>query len=98
MPFVPNDFHAWNRQTIINDTPAASGVYGIFREGLWIYVGESADMQSRLVQHLTGDDSADIRAQAPIGFTFEQVAAAARMARQRQLIAELNPVCNRNRG
>jgi len=83
MPFVPNDFHGFNRNAILTDVPRFSGVYGIFREGVWIYVGEAGDMQARLIQHLTADDSADIRAQMPIGFTFERVAAESNCATER---------------
>ncbi len=98
MAFVPNDFHHFTRPAVINDAPNVSGVYGIFRDGAWIYVGEAQDIQARLIQHLTADDSADIRAQHPTGFTFERVPAAARVARQNALIAELNPICNRRMG
>ncbi len=86
----------WNYHSIVNNAPPNSGVYAIFNTAVCIYVGESEDIQARLAQHLKGDTR--ITRNAPTGFQFELVPAAQRVTRQNQLIAALNPVCNRKTG
>jgi hypothetical protein len=46
----------YNVASVQHNAPAASGVYGIFTRHEWIYIGESQDIQARLVQHLNGDN------------------------------------------
>ena len=88
----------WNYESIVNNTPQASGVYAIFKAGTWIYVGESGNIRARLLQHWNGDNRC-ITNQAPTGFQFELVAGEAqRKARQDQLILALKPVCSQNLG
>jgi excinuclease UvrABC nuclease subunit len=88
----------WNRASILANAPQASGVYAIFNSKNWIYVGESGDIQARLLEHLNGDNLCIIQ-NLPTGFQFELVAGQAqRVARQNQLIVELKPVCNQKLG
>ena len=94
MGFQPNDHHDFNRQSILLSAPSASGVYGIYKPGVWIHVGESHDIQRRLLEHLTTAGTCILR-NAPTGFTCELVAGEQeRKARQNQLIGEFNPVCS----
>ena len=85
------------RDSILQKTPKVSGVYGLFRPNVWIYVGESADIQARLVEHLKAPAPCIAR-QKPTGFTYESCSADQRVARQNGLILELNPVCNQKLG
>jgi hypothetical protein len=80
-------------RSIETNAPAASGVYAIFKPGVWIYVGESNDIQRRLLEHLRRDHGC-ISWQIPAGFHFEPCDATARMARQTAWIAQLRPVSN----
>jgi excinuclease UvrABC nuclease subunit len=92
--------HPWfpdNYASIVANAPAQSGVYALFKPGVWIYVGESGDIRARLLQHLNGDNPC-ITQNAPTGFQFELVAANQRVARQNQLILALKPICNQKLG
>jgi len=91
-----NGFHFTNAG-ILTSAPNKSGVYVIFNPQTWIYVGESGDIQGRLIQHLNGDNQRITRC-APAGFQFELFPAEQRVARQNQLILQLDPVCNRRLG
>ncbi len=84
--------YAWTESSIITNAPAASGVYAIYNTG-WIYVGESGDLQRRLLQHFNGDNACITRS-VPTGFSFELCNEAERMVRQAVLIAQLRPSCN----
>jgi len=87
-------WHAYNYASIVANAPAQSGVYALFKSGDWIYVGESGEIQARLLQHFNRDNPC-ITQHAPTGFQFELVAGEAqRKARQNQLILALKPLCN----
>jgi excinuclease UvrABC nuclease subunit len=88
----------WTRQSIVTSAPNSSGVYVLFTPQAWIYVGESGDVQARLLQHLNGDNPCITR-NAPTGFQFEVVAGQSqRVARQDQLILAFGPACNQRLG
>jgi excinuclease UvrABC nuclease subunit len=83
---------------MLQNTTQASGVYALFKQGVrWVYIGESGDIQSRLLGHLSGDNQC-INQQAPDGFQFEYWASDRRVARQNELIRALRPVCNQPLG
>lgn len=86
----------WSEQSIRTNAPASSGVYAIYNSG-WLYVGETNDLQRRLLEHFDGDNPRITRA-APSGFIFEVCDQFARMRRQAALIAELSPSCNQTAG
>ena len=96
MPF-PNTVWSFTRQSIPQNALKQSGVYGLYRPSAWIYVGESADMQARLLEHLNTPTPCLAR-EKPTGFTYELWQADKRVARQNQLILELKPVCNQKLG
>jgi hypothetical protein len=83
----------WNRAKIISHVPASPGVYAIWRPDTWIYVGETADLLVRLLEHFDGNPLCIAR-QQPTAFGFELVPAGARVARQSELIQLLKPICN----
>jgi hypothetical protein len=84
--------YAWNFNSILNNAPPNSGVYAILNTAVCIYAGEGGDIQACLLHHFTGDTR--IIRNAPTRFQFELIPAAQRVARQNQLIAALNSVCN----
>jgi hypothetical protein len=69
---------------------ARMGVYGLFREGQWIYIG-SGDIRSRLMAHFHGDNHA-ILAEKPTHYIAEN--AQDYEAREKQLLREIHPLCN----
>jgi len=71
------------------------GVYGTFKQGLWVYVGKG-DIRQRLLDHLNGDNPC-ITKQGPTHWV-DEVTNGDLSAREKQLIAELNPVCNQKTG
>ena len=74
--------------------PNQYGVYGLFKTGNCIYVGKG-DIRSRLLDHLNGDNACITR-HAPTHFVAAVTADAD--TRERQLILELGPVCNKRLG
>jgi hypothetical protein len=93
MPFTTHTSNAFERDSIIAAAPQASGVYGIYRHNVWIHVGESEDIQRRLIQHLTTPGTSVLQYH-PAGFMFEVVPGELqRKTRHDQLMRELHPVC-----
>jgi hypothetical protein len=88
------DSHRWTGERIIRRAPRASGVYAIFNNDGWIYVGEAGNIRARLLAHFDVPNAC-IKRSAPMGFQFELVPAKQRLARKSKLIGELKPVCNR---
>jgi excinuclease UvrABC nuclease subunit len=96
MGFSSTYGYEFSETGIAKYAPRESGVYGIYKDGTWIYVGEAKDMETRLYEHLRlqSDQSLRIWAQSPTHFIFERCDARMRTIREAQLIRELNPVCN----
>jgi predicted GIY-YIG superfamily endonuclease len=84
----------YNPASVRQNTPAASGVYGIFTAHEWIYIGETTDVQARLLQHLNGDHPC-ISKSGATAFSFELAPESRRVARYSALVREYLPVCNR---
>lgn len=98
MPFNQTTGFSFTESGILAYAPKASGVYGIYNSGRWIYVGEAQDIETRLLSHVRreSDQSACIFGNSPTHFVFEQVAGElARKVREQGLIVELSPACNR---
>lgn len=95
MPFVQQTPRAFTRQNIEALKPNQYGVHGLFKQSTWIYVGKG-DVRQRLLEHLDGDNPSIVR-QQPTHWVDEIVAGDA-SAREKQLIAELAPVCNQRVG
>lgn len=85
--------HPWNRGSILGSVPNLSGVYSIWSDSQCVYVGETQDLQRRLLAHLEGDNPCIARSQ-PTAFSFEAVPAGLRGTRQSALIFQLRPVCS----
>jgi hypothetical protein len=84
--------HAWSESTIKANAPQSSGVYAIF-SAVWIYIGESNDIQRKLLAHWNGDNACITRA-VPTAFAFEVCNPEERVRRQAVLIARFGPLCN----
>ena len=93
MPIEHHRSRAFTVTSVLKNAPVASGVYGLSNAREWIYVGESADLQSCLLAHLRGANPA--LAGTPTGFTYELSRSIDRVARQNRLVLELDPVRNR---
>lgn len=72
--------------------PGRSGVYVVYSNAQWVYIGASADIGASLRGHINGDDPC-IRQGRPTHFAFELVPAKRRAARQQELIREFDPAC-----
>jgi hypothetical protein len=83
----------FDRETILNNVPDQSGVYAIYNESNFIYIGEGQDIRARLLGNSNGDNSC-VLAYSPAAFLFELVDAHERVARWEVLMAQLNPSCN----
>jgi len=94
MPFNNNAVKNFNRVSIEAIDPNQIGVYGIFRDGQWIYVGRG-DIRSRLLDHLNGDIPC-IQREGATKWVAEVTNNS--VARERELILELQPVCNQRVG
>ena len=73
--------------------PNRSGVCGLSTSATCVYVGESNDIQRRLLEHLS-ETGTCITRWAPTSFVYERVEPGSRIARQNALIRELQPQCN----
>jgi len=94
MPFPPQTPRSFTRAAIEALSPNQNGVYGIFRQDCWIYVGRG-DIRDRLLSHVAGNNPA-MTAQRPTHFVASVTAND--VALERQLILELRPVANQKVG
>ena len=94
MAFINQVTLAFTALSVRKNAPALSGVYGLSCAREWIYVGHTDDIQDALLRHLRETLPGSEDAQ-PTGFTFELCSLEVRVARQDQLVRELEPVRNR---
>jgi hypothetical protein len=92
MPWGSRGF-TYNATSISKHAPSASGVYAIFRDGLWIYIGETDDIRRSLLKHFSEADRSITR-YGPTGFSFELWPVGERKQRCNDLVWELNPPCS----
>jgi hypothetical protein len=94
MPFPAQTPRLFTKAAIEVLNPNQNGVYGLFRQDHWIYVGRG-DIRDRLLSHVARNNPA-ITAQRPTHFvtmvTTNDVVA------ERQLIVELQPLANQKVG
>ena len=95
MPFEKNAARVFTTMSVQKNAPSSSGVYGLSNAREWIYVGESDDVRTRLLEHLQ-EKNTPLAERNPTGFSFEACSHHDRIARQNRLIRELAPVCNRD--
>lgn len=95
MPFVAQTPRPLTRQQALMLSPGQFGVYGLFKSGVWVYVGRG-DIRQRLLDHINGDNPM-IATQRPTHWVSEVIRGDA-AARERTLIRELNPASNQKIG
>jgi hypothetical protein len=71
--------------------PAASGIYGLSNAREWIYIGETDNIQAKLLEHRGEQDTTLLRRE-PKGFMFELCVSGMRSFRRQALVRELRPV------
>jgi excinuclease UvrABC nuclease subunit len=98
MPWNGTNGFAFTQTSIVANAPASSGVYALFNDGKWIYVGEGVDIQARLLTHLRDSHNECVNRANPAFFAYELVGSQTRVARQDQLILDLKPSCNKRLG
>jgi len=97
MPFIQQTPREFNRYNIESLNQNQYGVYGLFKQGVWVYIGKG-DIRQRLLDHLNGDNPCILRVQ-PTHWVDEVIHDETEVSiREKQLIAELNPVCNQKLG
>lgn len=98
MPWQGTNGITFNPFSVRKSVPPQPGVYVLYRPNERpIYVGASADLRARLLDHLTRADDRIIRHE-PTLCAYEIVPEhPRRLARETELILELNPVCNAER-
>ena len=79
-------------EAVREEAPTASGLYGLYTAGRWVYIGESADIRQSLFRHLNAP-SPSMNRFGPLSFSFELAPAEDRVLRHRALIADLDPAC-----
>jgi hypothetical protein len=94
MPFRSNDVRPFTRIAIEALDEGQTGVYGIFRENQWIYIGRG-DIRERLLDHLNGDNDCII-AWGPTHWIAEVTPYP--LSREIELTVEFNPPCNQRVG
>lgn len=94
MPFPQQSPRPFTREGIESLNPNQNGVYGLFRQGQWIYVGKG-DIRQRLLAHLNGDNTCITR-EGPTHYVAEVTWNMD--GRERELIIELSPKCNQRLG
>jgi hypothetical protein len=83
----------YQMSSILIEAPIRSGIFVIYKRDRCIFVGEAGDIRGRLMRLLDGD-IACIAENQPTHFAFELADADLRALRCREVIADLNPVCD----
>lgn len=96
MPFIQQIPRAYTRQNVEALNSNQFGVYGIFRQGRWVYIGKG-DIRKRLLDHLNRNNPLILAAQ-PTHWVDEVCVDPIMSNREKQLILELQPLCNQRIG
>ena len=94
MPFPNQTPRPYTRENVEALSKGQMGCYGLFRTGVWIYVGKG-DIRERMLAHV-GGDNACINREQPTHWVC--VATGDYDAMEKQLIVELAPICNQRVG
>ncbi len=82
------------RTSVVRNAPEESGVYGLYSPGKWIYICHTSNIQKALLDYLSGRRPYVLQWQ-PKYFVFECLHYKERSARNKELVAHHQPVCNR---
>lgn len=89
MPFS-QEVYPFTRAGIEWLAPGQYGCYGLFREGVWVYIGKG-DIRARLLDHLNGDNACITR-QGPTHWV--GVVTVDLDEEEKRLIRAHRPTCN----
>jgi len=95
MPFISQTPRPFTRQNVESFRPNQNGVYGLFKKDAWVYIGKG-DIRQRLLDHLNGDNPCVLQLQ-PTHWV-DEVITGDPSIRERELIDELQPICNQKVG
>lgn len=95
MPFPDQTPRAFTRPNVLALKPDQIGVYGLVKGQSWVYIG-SGDIRARLLDHLNGDNACITR-EKPTHWV-DVLVEGDPVPREKQLIAEYDPVCNKRVG
>ncbi len=93
MPFCRPFPRSFIPASVYEFAPQTSGVYGISNAKEWLYIGESDDIQTALLERFR-DTGSELLTRRPTGFVFEECCAGERQHRQDELVREYSPWCN----
>jgi hypothetical protein len=96
MPFTQQVARLFTRENIEAINPDQYGVYGLFKEGSWVYIGKG-DIRNRLLGHFNGDNPYIVQA-VPTHWVDEVCIDPVMSLREKQLIIECKPMCNQKVG
>lgn len=96
MPFVQQTPRLFTRQDVEALNPNQYGVYGIFKQFQWIYIGKG-DIRARLLAHLNGDNPFILRLGAT-HWVAELCVDPVMSAKEKQFILACGPSCNQKVG
>jgi hypothetical protein len=94
MTFPKQEGRPFTLAAVMVINPNQVGVYGLYKADRWIYIGKG-DIRQRLLDHLNGHNPRII-AERPTSWVAELTQDMDE--REKQLIAELNPICNQRLG
>lgn len=95
MPFDPTGAGPFSRAGIESLRRGVSGVYGLISiSSRVVYIGQSQDVRRTLLEHLKGDNAC-INWNSPTEYLYEAVSDDGRVRREKELIDEYDPSCNR---
>lgn len=92
MPWKGTEKFPLGTFTVLEKSPPEPGVYALYAGRKWVYVGQSENIQLRLLRHLNGPDPCIITHDVT-SFAYELVPADGRVSRQEELIVECRPAC-----
>ena len=95
MPFIQQTSRPFTQQNVEALDMNQRGVYGLFKQNAWVYIGKG-DIRQRLLDHLNGDNPC-ITHQRPTHWLAD-VMNEDPSAREEQLTLEYRPTCNRRVG
>jgi hypothetical protein len=94
MPFQNQTPRPFTQLDIQMLKPGQIGVYGIYRNGLWVYIGQG-DIKNRLLDHVNGDNPT-ILLHKPTHWVAEITPYP--LTREKELIIECRPIANKKIG
>jgi|SRR5581483_1021967 len=94
MSFVECAARSFTAISIQKNAPDSPGVYGLTNAREWVFIGETLNIRSQLMEHLNEQNTV-LANRRPTGFAFEICSPHDRLARQDVLVRQFGPVCNR---